>query len=133
METAGSLGEAPGPARPLWLHIEVATSIRAATADDIDSLVNLESRLFESDAGVHDPAVDKTWPQRKGRADFENLLSETKSLVLVASDGPDVYGHLVGWVSKSSDVRRGQVIGYVRSLFVDEHLRRRHLAHDLLD
>ena len=111
----------------------VAIQIRLATQADIEDLVVLEARLFAADAGVHDPLVDTTWPQRRGAADFAALLGNEKALVLIAADASGACGHLVGWVSESSEVRRGVVTGYLRSLYVDERARRHGVASELVE
>jgi GNAT superfamily N-acetyltransferase len=117
----------------LWFPDAVPTQIRVATEADIEDLVSLESRLFTADAGEHEPIVDTTWPQRRGAADFAALLGNQKALVLLAADGSGACGHLVGWVSESSEVRRGVVTGYLRSLFVEERARRQGLARELVE
>ncbi|TCC22431.1 hypothetical protein [Kribbella sindirgiensis] len=105
--------------------------IRLATHADVEELVGLEAQLFAVDAGEHDPGVDVTWPQRRGAADFAALLENEKALVLVATDALGACGHLVGWVSEASEVRRGVVTGYLRSLFVEERARRHGVASGL--
>ncbi|MET9271101.1 GNAT family N-acetyltransferase [Kribbella sp. NPDC003557] len=111
----------------------MTTRIRLATQADIEDLVGLESQLFAADAGEHEPLVDTTWPRRRGAADFAALLGKEKALVLVAADASGVCGHLVGWVSESSEVRRGVVTGYLRSLFVEERARRHGVAGELVE
>jgi GNAT superfamily N-acetyltransferase len=110
----------------------VTHQIRLATPADIEDLVGLEAQLFAVDAGEHDPMVDTTWPQRRGAEDFASLLDNEKALVLIAADMSGPCGHLVGWVSEASEVRRGVVTGYLRSLFVEERARRSGVAGDLV-
>lgn len=110
----------------------MAYQIRLATQADIDDLVGLEAQLFAVDAGAHDPMVDTTWPHRRGADDFAKLLDNEKALVLIAADATGPCGHLVGWVSEATEVRRGVVTGYVRSLFVEERARRNGVAGALV-
>lgn len=111
----------------------MTTRIRLATEADVEELVGLEAALFAADAGEHDSLVDTTWPRRRGAADFMALLGNEKALVLVAVDESGACGHLVGWVSESSEVRRGVVTGYLRSLFVEERARRNGVASELVE
>lgn len=116
-----------------WFAGGVTALIRLATRADIEGLVGLEGQLFAGDAGEHDPGVDVTWPERCGAADFLALLGNEKALVLVATDALGACGHLVGWVSEASEVRRGVVTGYLRSLFVEERARRHGVASGLVE
>lgn len=113
--------------------IAMAIQIRIATQADVEDLVALEIRLFVTDAGAHDPLVDTTWPERRGAADFAALLNNEKALVLVATDASGTCGHLAGWVSESSEVRRCLMTGYLRSLFVEERARRHGVASELVE
>ncbi|MGW7679180.1 N-acetyltransferase family protein [Kribbella sp. NPDC054772] len=116
-----------------WFAGVVTAQIRLATRGDVGELVGLEAGLFAADAGEHDELVDTTWPERRGVADFEALLVNEKALVLVAVDAAGVCGHLVGWVSEASEVRRGVATGYLRSLFVEERARRNGVASALVE
>jgi GNAT superfamily N-acetyltransferase len=111
----------------------VTAHVRPASQADIDDLVALEAKLFAADAGRYDSGVDTTWPERRGAADFAALLGNEKALVLLAADASGACGHLVGWVSESSEVRRGVVTGYLRSLFVEERARRHGVAGELVE
>lgn len=104
------------------------TTVARAGADDIDQLVELESALFRQDAGVHERFADITWPEREGRGDFERLLTDSNSLVLVARDGIDAGGFLVGYLTPSSPSRQPVTYAILRSLYVAPSHRRAGVA-----
>jgi hypothetical protein len=54
--------------------------VEIASQDDVESFVELEALLFAEDAGVHDPHVDVTWPEREEAADFQRLLADDNSV-----------------------------------------------------
>ena len=82
------------------------STVRLATTEDIDALVNLQQQLFAEDALTHDTFVDPDWPARQGYADFTNLLASASCLVLVATpdaldrSGRDLIGYVVGYTSR---------------------------------
>lgn len=98
--------------------------IEHAQAAHIDGLVDLGSALFAEDAGRHDTFVDTTWPQREGRADFERLVSDTSSIVLVAHDDGYVVGFLDGYRTGSSPTRQPVDYAILRSMYVRSQHRR---------
>jgi ribosomal protein S18 acetylase RimI-like enzyme len=113
--------------RPVYTRSVI--SIGAAGVDDIDQLVVLESQLFHEDAGVHSNYADVTWPEREGRADLEQLLADAASLVLVARDGDEAVGLLVGYISQPSPTRRPVTFAVLRTLYVASGQRRQRVGH----
>lgn len=94
-------------------------TIRTAEASDVGELVRLEGELFATDAAVHEPLADPTWPSREGRRDFERLLNEDQCLVLVADVDGSTVGHLVGYLARSSPTRLPSTYAVLRSIYVD--------------
>ena len=76
-------------------------TIEAARREHIRALVTLESGLFAEDAGVHDPHADISWPEREGIEDFEQLLSSSDAVVLVAKRESHLIGFLAGYATIS--------------------------------
>ena len=99
------------------------TSVEIANHSDIESLVALEALLFAEDAGVHDPHADVTWPRREGAADFERLLPDHQSVVLVARRNDTVVGHIVGYTARSGPTRQPVTFGVLRSMYVRSNAR----------
>lgn len=99
-------------------------TIREATTTDIERLITLETRLFVEDAGQHEPFADTTWPEREGRADFEQLIDSSERLLLAACVGNDIVGFLAGYLSPSSPTREPVTYATLRSLYVDVAHRR---------
>ena len=99
------------------------TSVEIANQGDVKSLVELEVLLFTEDAGVHDPHADVTWPQREGAADFQRLLADDNSVVLVARCNGTVVGHVAGYTALSSPTRQPVTFGVLRSMYVRRDAR----------
>jgi GNAT superfamily N-acetyltransferase len=100
------------------------TSVEIANHADLESLVELEALLFAEDAGVHDPQADVTWPLREGAADFQRLLADDNSVVLVARRNGTVVGHVAGYTAPSSPTRQPVTFGVLRSMYVRSNARR---------
>lgn len=98
-------------------------AIEPASVDDIDRLVELEAKLFDEDAARHDTFADLSWPHREGGADFARLLDSPASVVLVARDGDDIVGHLVGYVSDPTPTRKRVTYAVLRSIYVESDHR----------
>ena len=99
------------------------TNVKAATQGDVEVLVELEGLLFAEDAGVHDAHADVTWPLRDGAADFQRLIADHDSVVLVARLDGEVVGHVVGYATQSSPTRQPVTFGVLRSMYVRSHAR----------
>ena len=99
------------------------TSVEIANRGDVESLVELEALLFAEDAGVHDPLADVTWPLREGAADFQRLLADDRSVVLVARRNGTVVGHVVGYTARPSSTRQPVTFGVLRSMYVRSDAR----------
>lgn len=108
-------------------------TIRTAETRDLDALVRLEGELFATDAAAHEPFADPTWPAREGRRDFERLLADERSLVLVADLAGETVGHLVGYVARSSATRLPSIAAVLRSIYVDVSQQRRGVGTALVD
>ena len=79
--------------------------VRTATADDIPDILASADALVATDAGVHDTAATNLgWAAETGVAYCTSLLASSENLVLLASDGDEVVGHLVGRLSGPGSV-----------------------------
>ena len=71
--------------------------IGAATTDDLPDIVASVDALFATDAGAHNAAATNLrWASESGIAYDTSLLANDGNLVLLARDGNEVAGHLVG-------------------------------------
>ncbi len=107
--------------------------IEVAVDSDVVEFVQLETRLFNEDAGVHEPQVDGSWPERQGSEDFFRLLADPGSVVLVARVGAELVGMLAGYTSAGSPTRPRSRSACLRSLYVDPSHRRAGVAAALVD
>ena len=79
--------------------------IDAATTDDIPDLLASADALVATDAGLHDAAATNLgWAAETGMAYCTSLLADDDNLVLLARDGDEVAGHLVGRLSGPGSV-----------------------------
>jgi ribosomal protein S18 acetylase RimI-like enzyme len=108
-------------------------TIRTAATSDADDVVALEVRLFAEDAGRYECFADITWPAREGRADFERLIADGGCVVLVACEGQRVIGYLDGYLSPPSPTRQPVSFAVLRSLYVDDAVRRTGAARALVE
>jgi N-acetylglucosamine kinase-like BadF-type ATPase/ribosomal protein S18 acetylase RimI-like enzyme len=105
-------------------RIRPSLIVEPARLEDVARLVELEGLLFAEDAGQHDRFADVNWPQRQGRGDFERLIADRACTVLVARDGSEIVGHLVGYTSRSSPTRQPVTYATLRSMYVISDHRR---------
>ena len=71
--------------------------IGTATTDDLPDIVASADALFATDAGAHNAAATNLrWASENGIAYYTSLLANNDNLVLLARDGNEVAGHLVG-------------------------------------
>jgi len=130
----GELGRDMSPARVSGeSYARRMLRIDHASLADLNALVDLESRLLEEDAAVHDTFIDLAWSEREGAADFTRLLGSQDCLVLVARTAEEVVGHLVGYTRQSSPTRLPVTYANLRSLFVLPAHRRQGVADLLVD
>jgi GNAT superfamily N-acetyltransferase len=80
-----------------------------ATPADLEALVASVAGLFREDAGRHDSLTDTGWPAREGTGYYSALMGEQACLLLLARDGGQVIGHLVGKISAPGPVRTAAV------------------------
>jgi ribosomal protein S18 acetylase RimI-like enzyme len=83
----------------------VTIRISTATTDDIPDILASADALVATDAGVHDAAATNLgWAPETGIAYCTSLLASSENLVLLARDGDEVVGHLVGRLSGPGSV-----------------------------
>ena len=79
--------------------------IGTATSDDIPDILASADALVATDAGVHDAAATNLgWASETGLAYCASLIASGDNLVLLARDGDEVVGHLVGRLSGPGSV-----------------------------
>ncbi|MGH3205850.1 MAG: GNAT family N-acetyltransferase [Streptosporangiaceae bacterium] len=74
--------------------------ISTATTDDLPEIVASVDALVATDGGAHNAAATNLhWAAENGIAYYTSLLANSDNLVLLAGDGHEVAGHLVGRLS----------------------------------
>ncbi len=76
-------------------------TIRPATVDDVERIVQLNHALFQEDAGQRDPTMNLNWALEEGVRVFTGFLKREQSVVLLVEDGEGgettaVVGYLAG-------------------------------------
>lgn len=104
--------------------------IRTAESTDVPSLVKSATRLFQEDAGVHDPTMNVSWPEEDGEPYYAKAVSDPSALCLLAEDHGEVVGHLIGRFQASSSLRLVHS-GVLESLRVSPTHRGRGVGTDL--
>ncbi|MFC4337866.1 GNAT family N-acetyltransferase [Salininema proteolyticum] len=107
-------------------------AVRRAAADDVGRVAELVRRLFREDSGVRDGTVDQSWPERFGRRWVRGLIGDDEAFLgVVEGPGGGASGYLAGEVGGPTSMRTVRVATLV-SLYVDETLRRRGAARELV-
>lgn len=79
--------------------------IRLATLADVPGLVESSAGLFAEDAGTRDPTLSQDWPRTHGPASLRDGIDDPNRLILTASDGPRIVGHLTASFTPPSAIR----------------------------
>jgi GNAT superfamily N-acetyltransferase len=75
----------------------VTITVCTVTSDDIGPVIDSVAALFATDGGRNDPdATNLDWARQEGHSYYSALIASDEDLVLVARDGEDVAGHLIG-------------------------------------
>lgn len=69
---------------------------------EVSAFVESVTGLFEEDAGRHDPYRSPDWAVREGAAYYAGVIDDPGVLLLLARDGEQVAGHLVGKLREPS-------------------------------
>jgi GNAT superfamily N-acetyltransferase len=83
----------------------VTILISTATTDDLPEIVASVGALVATDGGAHNAAATNLrWAAENGMAYYTSLLANSDNLVLLARDGNEAAGHLVGRLSGPSSM-----------------------------
>lgn len=107
-------------------------AVRTAVAGDLDGVVASCAALFAEDAGERDPLRNTAWPATHGEQWVSALLADPHSLVLAATTGTGVVGHLIGKLMPASEMwtaARAELV----SMYVRPEVRGRGVAGQLID
>jgi GNAT superfamily N-acetyltransferase len=110
--------------------------ITTARIEDVPDLIASAAALFREDAGRRDPHVDVEWATRNGLGYYADMVTNPKSLALLARVGaPDglVVGHLTGQVRQPNEVRPTAAVAELVSIRVAEETRGQGVGARLVD
>ncbi|MEI6266644.1 MAG: GNAT family N-acetyltransferase [bacterium] len=108
------------------------TNIRKATTKDIDTIVNLNTALFEHDY-VFDDTLDVAWPDSQwGRDYFEKRINISDSLVLVVETDEKIIGYMIAHLTETPDhMRKDLKLAEVENTFIKKEYRRMGIGEQL--
>jgi GNAT superfamily N-acetyltransferase len=86
-----------------------AITVNAAKHNDIGPLIASVASLFLEDAGRYGSLIDMDWPAREGAAYYSALLEDETCLVILARDGGQAIGHLIGKLSGPGPLLTGRL------------------------
>ncbi|MEV0231599.1 GNAT family N-acetyltransferase [Nonomuraea sp. NPDC050786] len=110
--------------------------IAVARVEDVSALIQSAESLFREDGGRRDPFVDANWPTQKGHDYYMGMITNPKSLVLLArrdSIEGEVVGHLTGQIKAPNELRPNAVVAELVSLRVMENERGHGVGAKLVD
>lgn len=81
-------------------------SIREARPGDAAVVAELNSMLFQEDAGRRDPSMDLDWPVREGARYFAEVLRTPGNAVFLAEEMPGPVGYLAARWHSAGGMRR---------------------------
>ncbi len=97
-------------------------SIRTATSSDLDIVVTLNQALIQADGGTRDPFVNLDWSAKHGHEYFNGLLQKRDFYCLIASDGEEPIGYLMGYLCQPNELRSVNLAA-IHSMFVQADFR----------
>jgi GNAT superfamily N-acetyltransferase len=78
----------------------VTIQISTATTDDLPEIIASVDALVATDGGAHNvAATNLRWAAENGSGYYTSVLANSDNVVLLARDGNQVAGHLVGRLS----------------------------------
>ena len=101
-------------------------TIREATIDDLESVLELNRKLFEYEYENHDKSLDLEWTfSEEGKKYFKERILSKDSLVIVAVLKGEVVGYLCGSITEGEFFRKiGKVAELENTFVLEEHRRK---------
>jgi GNAT superfamily N-acetyltransferase len=110
-------------------------TVREATEEDVRTIMELSTALFQEDAGQRDPFMNLNWPREEGEAYYTGITLGQDSVCFVAEVDGSVVGFLTGYV-REPDSMRPVPLAELESMFVERGFRGQqvgtHLANSFL-
>lgn len=107
-------------------------TLRTAEHFDLRTVVELNHRLFQEDAGQRDPYTNANWAREEGIEYFRDYLDADTSKVLVAEMDGRIVGYLVGYVRGPSSLRPIRSAA-LESMYVFSEVRSQGVGQQLVE
>lgn len=92
--------------------------VRKATINDLSHVMNLNKSLFDYEIkNKFDDTLDPSWVS-KNKVYFKDRISKKNSLTLVAVDGEQIIGYLIGSIGKPEHYRKFKVLAEMENMIV---------------
>jgi ribosomal protein S18 acetylase RimI-like enzyme len=99
-------------------------SISRATILDLETIQKLNQALCAKENREYDETINADYPfTEKGEEYFRSRIESADALVLVAKEGPDSVGYLVGAIIEPEDYRTIRTIAELENMFIVENYR----------
>ena len=98
--------------------------ISHATIADLEVVQKLNQALCAKENREYDETINADYPfTEKGEEYFRSRIESADALVLVAKEGPDSVGYLVGAIIEPEDYRTIRTIAELENMFIVENYR----------
>lgn len=107
-------------------------NIRNATEDDLETIQELNLKLFEKEIKEFDSSLDKNWTfSEKGKSYFTDRIK--KGIALIAEVGGAPIGYLVGGEAETQEYRKIGKTAELDNMFVLEKFRQKGVGKALVN
>ncbi|MAG39417.1 hypothetical protein CMI41_00400 [Candidatus Pacearchaeota archaeon] len=107
-------------------------TIRKSEIGDVNAIQDLNQQLFNNEISNFDDTLDGEWPANNKKY-FEDAINDENGLVLVAVDGDNIIGYLIGGIKEAGDYRNIQNILEIGNTFVIEEYRRMGIGKEMVE
>lgn len=103
---------------------EIKIAIEDATISDLETIQKLNHKLCEKENKEFDKFINPNYPfSESGEEYFRSRIESSDGLAVLAKEGSEAVGYLVGGMTKSEDYRTVKSIAELENMFVDESMR----------
>ena len=99
-------------------------SISRATILDLETVQRLNAMLCAKENVEYDQTIDADYPfSKSGEEYFRSRIESPDALVLIAKEGENSIGYLVGGIAEPEDYRKVMKIAELENMYIEEDFR----------